>query len=66
MRLPVSAHAAALGGENISLIEDDESVDIFTNPCPIVFGLAIRTIQCKLYELHEGHQTSLSAASIKR
>ena len=25
LRLPMSAHAAALGGDNISLIEDDEA-----------------------------------------
>ena len=31
LRLPVSAHAAGLGGENISLIEDDASL-MFTNP----------------------------------
>ncbi len=31
MRLPVSAHAAAVGGDNISLIEDDETL-IFHNP----------------------------------
>lgn len=31
LRLPVSAHAAALGGDNISLIEDDETF-IFNNP----------------------------------
>lgn len=31
LRLPVSAHAAALGGENISIIEDDASL-IFSNP----------------------------------
>lgn len=31
LRLPVSAHAAALGGDNISLIEDDETM-IFHNP----------------------------------
>lgn len=31
LRLPVSAHAAALGGDNISIIEDDESM-IFNNP----------------------------------
>ena len=31
LRLPVSAHAAALGGNNISLIEDDASL-IFHNP----------------------------------
>lgn len=31
LRLPVSAHAAALGGENITLIEDDPAL-IFSNP----------------------------------
>ena len=31
LRLPVSAHAAALGGDNISLIEDDASL-MFHNP----------------------------------
>ncbi len=31
LRLPVSAHGAALGGQNISLIEDDPSL-IFSNP----------------------------------
>ena len=29
LRLPVSAHAAALGGENISIIEDDPSLMFF-------------------------------------
>lgn len=31
LRLPVSAHSAALGGDNITLIEDDASL-IFANP----------------------------------
>ncbi|MGI6222946.1 MAG: type IX secretion system protein PorQ [Prevotella sp.] len=31
LRLPVSAHAAALGGDNITIIEDDEAL-IFSNP----------------------------------
>lgn len=31
LRLPVSAHAAALGGENITVIEDDPSL-MFSNP----------------------------------
>lgn len=26
LRLPASAHASALGGENISLVEDDEAL----------------------------------------
>ena len=31
LRLPVSAHAAALGGDNITIIEDDASL-MFHNP----------------------------------
>ena len=31
LRLPVSAHAAALGGENITIIEDDPAL-MFSNP----------------------------------
>ena len=31
LRLPVSAHAAALGGDNISVIDDDEAL-MFSNP----------------------------------
>ena len=31
MRLPISAHAAALGGDNITIIEDDPSL-MFSNP----------------------------------
>ena len=31
LRIPVSAHAAALGGENITIIEDDPSL-MFSNP----------------------------------
>lgn len=31
LRLPVSAHAAALGGDNVTIIEDDEAL-IFSNP----------------------------------
>ena len=31
LRLPVSAHAAALGGDNITIIEDDPAL-MFSNP----------------------------------
>ena len=31
LRLPVSAHAAALGGDNITIIEDDPTL-MFSNP----------------------------------
>lgn len=34
LRLPVSAHAAALGGDNITLIEDDAALVLsITQPC---------------------------------
>lgn len=35
LRLPASAHAAALGGDNVTVIDDDEAF-IFNNPpyCP--------------------------------
>ena len=31
LRLPVSAHAAAVGGDNVTLVEDDAAL-IFNNP----------------------------------
>ena len=31
LRLPVSAHAAALGGDNVSIVDDDPSL-MFSNP----------------------------------
>ena len=34
LRLPVSAHAAALGGDNITIVEDDPSL-VFHNPALI-------------------------------
>ena len=37
LRLPVSAHAAALGGDNITLIEDDAAL-IFHNPALLVIS----------------------------
>ncbi len=35
LRLPVSAHAAALGGDNITIIEDDATL-IFNNPALLI------------------------------
>ena len=34
LRLPVSAHAGALGGDNITIIEDDPSL-MFNNPATL-------------------------------
>lgn len=42
LRLPVSAHAAALGGENITIIEDDPSL-IFSNPA-LAASVSDRTV----------------------
>ena len=42
LRLPVSAHAAALGGENITIIEDDPSLG-FSNP-PLAASVSDKTI----------------------
>ncbi len=42
LRLPVSAHAAALGGENITLVEDDAAL-IFSNPA-LLCNVANKTI----------------------
>lgn len=42
LRLPVSAHAAALGGENITIIEDDPAL-IFSNPA-LAASVSDRTV----------------------
>lgn len=42
LRLPVSAHAAALGGDNITIIEDDASL-VFSNPA-LAASVSDRTI----------------------
>lgn len=42
LRLPVSAHAAALGGENITIIEDDPSLT-FSNPA-LAASVSDRTV----------------------
>lgn len=52
LRLPVSAHAAALGGDNISLIADDESL-IFGNPA-LLSSVSDRTINLNYMNYMEG------------
>ena len=59
LRLPVSAHAAALGGENISLIEDDEAL-IFHNPA-LLSSVSDKTINVNYMNYMKGIN-SLSAA----
>lgn len=52
LRLPVSAHAAALGGENISLIEDDEAL-IFHNPA-LLSSVSDKTITLSYMNYMQG------------
>jgi len=59
LRLPMSAHAAALGGEGISLIEDDESL-IFGNPA-LLSTVSDKTINLNYLNYMSGCN-SLSAA----
>ena len=59
LRLPVSAHAAALGGDNISLIEDDETM-IFHNPA-LLSSVTDKTI-CLNYMSYMSGVNTASAA----
>ena len=56
LRLPVSAHASALGGENISLADDDATV-IFHNPAMINF-VSDKTINLNYMTYMEGAKTA--------
>ena len=62
LRLPVSAHAAALGGDNISLNEDDATL-IFHNPALMNF-VADKTINLNYMTYMEGAKTA-SASFVK-
>ena len=62
LRLPVSAHVAALGGENISLNEDDATL-VFHNPALMNF-VADNTINLNFMTYMEGAKTA-SAAFVK-
>ncbi len=42
LRLPVSAHAAAMGGDNITMVDDDAMMT-FNNPA-LIIGVTPRTI----------------------
>ena len=56
LRLPVSAHEAALGGENISIIADDASL-IFSNPA-LLSNVADKTIGLNYMNYMEGVNTA--------
>lgn len=62
LRLPVSAHAAALGGDNISIIEDDESM-IFNNPA-LLSSVSDKTINLNYMNYMSGSNTA--SASFNR
>ncbi len=62
LRLPASAHAAALGGDNITLIEDDEAL-IFHNPA-LLASVADKTINLNYMNYMSG--VNAASASFNR
>lgn len=56
LRLPVSAHAAALGGSNITIIEDDPSL-MFSNPA-LLSSVSDRSINLNFMTYMEGATTA--------
>ena len=62
LRLPVSAHAAALGGENITLTDDDATL-VFNNPS-LLQNITDRTINLNMMTYMEG--TVTASASFAR
>lgn len=59
LRLPVSAHAAALGGNNVSLIENDEAL-IFHNPA-LLSSVDDKTILFNFMNYMSGANTASAA-----
>ena len=62
LRLPVSAHVAALGGDNITLTDDDPTL-IFHNPA-LINGVSDKSINLNYMTYMEGAKTA-SAAFMK-
>lgn len=62
LRLPVSAHAAALGGDNITIIEDDPTL-IFHNPA-LISSVSDKSINLNYMTYMEGVKTA-SASFVK-
>ena len=56
LRLPVSAHVAALGGDNITIQEDDATL-IFHNPA-LVNNVADKTLNLNMRTYMEGSVTA--------
>ena len=62
LRLPVSAHVAALGGDNVSLTNDDATV-IFHNPS-LISGVTDKTLNVNYMTYMEG--STVASASFVR
>lgn len=62
LRLPVSAHVAALGGDNITIIEDDPSL-IFHNPA-LISCVSDKSVNLSFMTYMEGTKTA-GAAFVK-
>ena len=62
LRLPVSAHVAALGGDNITIVEDDPAL-IFHNPA-LINDVSDRSINLNFMTYMEGSKTA-SASFIR-
>ena len=56
LRLPVSAHASALGGDNISMADDDAAMG-FHNPA-LLSGVADKTINLNFMTYMEGSKVA--------
>lgn len=56
LRLPVSAHVAALGGDNITLVEDDATL-IFHNPA-LIQNVSDRTMNLNFMTYMQGTMTA--------
>ncbi|MBQ9637742.1 MAG: type IX secretion system protein PorQ [Prevotella sp.] len=61
LRLPVSAHEAALGGENITLSDDDQAL-IFSNPA-LLSNISDRTVGLSFMHYMQGVNTAAAAFS---
>ena len=59
LRLPVSAHVAAVGGDNITLTDDDATL-IFHNPA-LINGVSSKTINLNYMTYMEGAKTASAA-----
>lgn len=59
LRLPVSAHATALGGDNITIVEDDEAL-IFNNPA-LLSSVSDKTVNLNYMNYMKGANTASAA-----